>query len=1481
MDNSVFNHSRSGMAESVIDAIEIITDQKLNSAKFDRTIQATVLSCTSNTKGEYRCRYQDSKFLAYAPNPDVTYSENALVYILIPGNDWDATKTIIGTVDKLGVDYIATISNKDYFDPIGNNIIDGNAGFALISWEGSRFYTIYEKDVNNAVGLNIEKVEDYFKESNATHFYVQADFKTNIENPMLGHYGIKITTSRASKDGTKEYYFMSEDMEGEPRHFTNYSMQGNLKKPFLIETTIDNNEEINDFGEIQKIEIFVDNYYEEEGHEPDILIQNFQMGALHRLSEMDMTDGYLSIITPAGSVFYRNGGSIIPSLVRMVARVRMNGIISDDPDIKYYWFRRDARVYGGAQNGYQNYYCPIPGINTNGWACLNNSTPNGNERNWDPAGNEWALSINDVPAKEMYYMCVAIYDDMIMQREITIRNKAAQYDIVIQSSAGYHFYQDQGETILTCEISPIPADIHYYWAEVTSEGIFNTKWSDRPSSYPDQVEAIDIIGFTKYFCTIYSENMYIGTGYCVLTNSDIATAGTYYLNITNGSQSFTYNEEGCSPVMQGQKLLPLEVEFYDSQGNQLTPEEVLRSTNVKWYLPQNYTMLEQPDIPEEPEDYTDEITGIKYWVYKDIVNFPFKIADYYNYTAQLNQIKLTVEYNGNTYIDKTTFSFVPQGGLGTNGTKYTISIIPNSTSDFYYSRVWVTEPSDPTKWHWNFTPKPNEFPFKVRIYRGAELLFSGYESGTQHDIQFGIKWEILDGDNKSIFSVNPPYYLGFPTGTFPPTKTKFNNILKVTVTIGTEDGKTIYSFLPIGVTKIKNSIYDDYNIGLKLTDINYSGFTFALYNADGENPLYDELYPFEPSVMNGDTDETASFNLQPTFIGSNLIFEGPDDDPPNLHILPSDYYEGIDVNNAVVYNSPNNFIIYAPVVFTMNRYRLASLNAWDGTHIEINNEGGYIYAPQMGAGIKEDDNSFTGVLLGKVNIPNSTDKVGFMAYGKGRRTVWIDAYTGKAEFGAGKGRIILDPQTEDALIYGGAQETDPTAGMVINLNEPSIKWNNGNFEIDKDGMIQAITMKLYRPNSEDIYFQLDPYGLAIDVGNGDYPYNKAFPSASKRKILVFDSRYDPQASQMKDPTNAVAEFGDDGVVLQAQNAHSYLRMKNASDDPTVDKGPNVALKSGNALYLTSGIAIDSGGHPIIPTDSGEDYVSNASVNIKAAYNANIWAGHGLTIRVTKPHEKDEGAHSNYPDIVWDDTYGYLKLETQYGWLYMSPKAGGKKNTPGIGINAYTWDKRQDMGESEDDPYTRYPNQDYKVYINGNEVLTNGNIADSTNGDIGGACYISEFGNLRPYLDNLVSLGSYYEEGDGIAAWRHVVTYDTIQVSDRREKDCIQDMDKRYVNLIMNLRPKKYKYRKTREDEYRTGFIAQEVENVLNDVGLRNKDFGGLKKKPIIMDGQVVDYGYGLNYDDFVAALVLTVQDLQKQINDLKGELKNGIRSFKN
>jgi len=48
----------------------------------------------------------------------------------------------------------------------------------------------------------------------------------------------------------------------------------------------------------------------------------------------------------------------------------------------------------------------------------------------------------------------------------------------------------------------------------------------------------------------------------------------------------------------------------------------------------------------------------------------------------------------------------------------------------------------------------------------------------------------------------------------------------------------------------------------------------------------------------------------------------------------------------------------------LNRYELHQLNDWDGNSIKISDAEGYILAPQMGAGQKDSNNRFTGVLMG-------------------------------------------------------------------------------------------------------------------------------------------------------------------------------------------------------------------------------------------------------------------------------------------------------------------------------------------------------------------------------------------------------------------------------------------------------------------------------------------------------------------------------------
>ena len=100
--------------QKVLDAIELLATHSVQKAGYDKTIQAQILSCEDPTIGKYRCKYQDSIIYAYTTNADVSLSKGAYVYILVPENDMRKEKTIIGTTDKLGINYVVSPeTNRD------------------------------------------------------------------------------------------------------------------------------------------------------------------------------------------------------------------------------------------------------------------------------------------------------------------------------------------------------------------------------------------------------------------------------------------------------------------------------------------------------------------------------------------------------------------------------------------------------------------------------------------------------------------------------------------------------------------------------------------------------------------------------------------------------------------------------------------------------------------------------------------------------------------------------------------------------------------------------------------------------------------------------------------------------------------------------------------------------------------------------------------------------------------------------------------------------------------------------------------------------------------------------------------------------------------------------------------------------------------------------------------------------------------------
>lgn len=134
--------------------------------------------------------------------------------------------------------------------------------------------------------------------------------------------------------------------------------------------------------------------------------------------------------------------------------------------------------------------------------------------------------------------------------------------------------------------------------------------------------------------------------------------------------------------------------------------------------------------------------------------------------------------------------------------------------------------------------------------------------------------------------------------------------------------------------------------------------------------------------------------------------------------------------------------------------------------------------------------------------------------------------------------------------------------------------------------------------------------------------------------------------------------------------------------------------------------------------------------------------------------------------------------------------------------------------------------------------------------------------FRPSISGCVDLGSSSYKYLDIYA-----TNGTIQTSDQREKKDILELDKRYLELFERLLPKSFRFIEGRSGRKHIGFVSQEVECAMKECGISDLEFAGFIKSPVyeIVDGKetenIVDYIYGLRYEEFIGILTFVLQDI--------------------
>lgn len=98
-------------------------------------------------------------------------------------------------------------------------------------------------------------------------------------------------------------------------------------------------------------------------------------------------------------------------------------------------------------------------------------------------------------------------------------------------------------------------------------------------------------------------------------------------------------------------------------------------------------------------------------------------------------------------------------------------------------------------------------------------------------------------------------------------------------------------------------------------------------------------------------------------------------------------------------------------------------------------------------------------------------------------------------------------------------------------------------------------------------------------------------------------------------------------------------------------------------------------------------------------------------------------------------------------------------------------------------------------------------------------------------------------------------------SDERLKSDIEDMDNKYIKIADSLKPKTFKYKDDNSSKTNVGFIAQDLETIISELGIDSENFAPLGKD---------EEGYmGINYIQLIPILWAKVQKLSAEIEKLK------------
>ena len=1028
-----------GTSEKLLTAMQIMAQKQVNGLSYDLTIQATIDSLVNLDTGEYKVKYNGNTFSAFSNDLTYEYKVGTNVYVKVPEGDFSNKKFIENKVQdktlsesemqQLENSYVtivpdlSTCYSQNWYGPYG--IIAGATGE-----QGNCIIFNSDSYITSPSFLELANNYEYIQ--------ISGEFLSLLnDDHLVGNYGLELEFYAKDTNGNANtlvtYRLDLNAFNGNPYHLTNYTTQKcifKVQENFLLglKSVKLFNENFNYDGYLENGEVvyiyktaegkeyksYKDEntnqlYYIDENNNK-IIITDVTTNNLYKklnttnnnifvrnvlinfMEKKDLLDNmyYLHIKTPNGTLFTEDTNSL--DLVAQL--IYNNNSILTEKNCKCYWYEQDYSINVGSELYDKEVGCR--------WRLIT-------DKKLFTSFNTLHLTKENNFCQKTYKLLVIYNDNVKITEEITISN----YDCAYRNAT---IKQEMIGSDLTLSVSY--PELKGFWYYKYPDDSYAQVMKDGHPYYNNSLIIQDYLIYSSvvFYCAVYTaeEN---GINIINLQHTVVSSENEEDVVISySGEDSFRYDANGDITIEDSEKERLLECHLDWKEG-------IASAYKMEWLMSDGGVIAAGDDASKNRTHPSNSMIDSLWVDNSNILHYNIKQKYRINYNNNTIIIKITT-IDAKVYEFKKEIIFVKDGDQGTNGTTYILTIRPSNDDN---TKLSGFQPLRYFNGQWQ-----DSLRLRAYVYRDGEEINGDKFDSSKYELTYN--WS---GININYISASSNSPVAIVKGNAVPSEKGLCAKARVNIKDKINNKQVeLYAFYPLDVIitedKDEKNKFDLSNIP-----------SYIKYTTSGINPS------FYSNSLNFTYDNKVYSTLNDIVsLNQEVLKVVKDSTTEEVRLSPASrfYAENNNYLGLLECTTDNNIKVYHTILMYLNTFGNEAINGWDGTKLDIDGNGRYIFAPQIGAGTKDSNNIFTGVVMGQ---DSSQTQIGLYGYSGGINTFGLMA-DGTAYFGAeSTGRITIDGK--NALIYGGKTRGENNS-MVLRLYDEYVATSSDTraIEIKKD-----------------------------------------------------------------------------------------------------------------------------------------------------------------------------------------------------------------------------------------------------------------------------------------------------------------------------------------------------------------------------------------------------------------------------------------------